>query len=158
MRMVEILNLQALVLQDQGEIQAALEVLKQSLVLAEPQGYVRVFIDLGKPMARLLYQAASSGLAPVYTGRLLAAFPDTRNEPVSSQQVEMFDELIEPLSQRELEVLHLIADGLTNRELAERLVISLSTVKGHTANIYRKLGVKTRTQAAARAREFGIIS
>jgi LuxR family maltose regulon positive regulatory protein len=158
MRMVEILNLRALVLQAQGEIQAALEALKQSLQLAEPQGYMRVFIDLGRPMARLLYEAASKGLAPAYTGRLLAAFPSASNDPAGSQQVKPQGELVEPLSQRELEVLRLIADGLTNRELAERLVISLSTVKGHTANIYSKLGVKNRTQAVARARELGIIS
>jgi len=157
MRMVEILNLQALVLQSQGEMRAALEVLKQALQLAEPQGYMRVFIDLGRPMARLLYEAASKDLEPAYTGRLLAAFPAAKNELVGVQPAETPDELVEPLSQRELEVLHLIADGLTNRELAERLVISLSTVKGHTANIYSKWGVNNRTQAAARARELGII-
>ena len=158
MRMVEILNLQALILQAQGKMPAALEVLKQALRLAEPQGYMRVFIDLGQSMAHLLYEAASKDLAPAYTGRLLAAFPAARNETADGRQGESQDELVEPLSQRELEVLHLIADGLTNRELAERLVISLSTVKGHTANIYSKLGVKNRTQAAARARELGIIS
>lgn len=157
LRMIEILNLQALVLQAQGAIQAALGVLQRALQLAEPQGYMRVFIDLGRPMARLLHEAVSNGFVPAYTGRLLAAFPDASSETVSSKQVETPGGLIEPLSQRELEVLQLIANGLTNRELAERLVISLSTAKGHTANIYSKLGVKNRTQAVARARELGII-
>lgn len=157
MRLVEIVNLQALSLQAQGELQAALELLKQSLQLAEPQGYIRVFIDLGRPMARLLYRAVSNGLSSGYTARLLAAFPYTGSEIVASPQVQPHNKLVEPLSQREQEVLQLIADGLTNRELAERLVISLSTVKGHTANVYSKLGVKNRTQAVARARELGIL-
>jgi LuxR family maltose regulon positive regulatory protein len=156
---IEILALQALAHEAQGDIPAATTPLQRALVLAEPEGYVRIFVDEGKPMARLLYEALSLGIAPHYVRQLLAAFPSA--EPVQAAslktQVPQSD-LIEPLSERELEVLQLIAKGLTNQEVATRLYLSLHTVKVHARNIYGKLGVKNRTQAVAKGKALGILS
>jgi len=156
---IEILVLQALAHEAQDNIPAALLSLERALALAEPEGYVRIFVHEGQPMARLLYEALSRGIAPDYVGRLLAAFPDI--EPVqigpSKTQVPK-SELVEPLSEREIEVLQLIAEGLTNQEVATRLYLSLHTVKVHARNIYGKLGVKNRTQAVAKGKALGILS
>jgi len=155
---IEILALQALAHEAQGDIPAALAPLERALVLGEPEGYVRIFVDEGQPMARLLYEALSLGIAPDYARRLLAAFPVAEPEqaaPLGTQALK--SDLIEPLSERELEVLQLIAGGLPNREIAARLYISLNTVKGHTRNIYGKLSVHSRTGAVARARALGIL-
>jgi LuxR family maltose regulon positive regulatory protein len=132
----------------------ALNALQSALSLAEPAGFVRIFVDEGQPMARLLYSAAARGIAPEYTGRLLSAFPDATPEAKPQQP---HAELIEPLTDREIEVLQLIAEGLSNREVAQKLFLSLSTVKVHTSNIYGKLGVHSRTQAVAQARALGIL-
>ena len=97
-------------------------------------------------------------IAPDYARRLLAAFPVAEPEQaVPPRTRASSDEMVEPLSERELEVLELIAEGLTNREIASRLFLSLNTVKAHTRNIYGKLGVRSRTQAVARARTLGIL-
>jgi LuxR family maltose regulon positive regulatory protein len=163
-RVLEILVLQALAFHALGDTEDALAVLERALALAAPEGNIRVFADAGEPMARLLYKAAAMGIAPEYVGRLLAAFEaGTKDErrmtkPPPSSFVHRPSSLVEPLSARELEVLQLIAEGLSNREIAGRLFISLSTVKGHTANIYGKLGVNSRTQAVAKARALGILS
>jgi LuxR family maltose regulon positive regulatory protein len=151
---IEILALQALALQGQGDILPAVTALERALSLAEPEGYVRVFVDEGPSMAPLLYEAAARGIAPQYTSRLLAALPAA--EPASKFQ-KLPVEMVEPLSERELEVLQLIAEGLSNQEVAQRLFITLGTVKWHTSNIYGKLGVKNRTQAVAQARALGIL-
>ena len=155
---IELLILKALALDAQGETGRALEALRRALALAEPEGYVRIFLDEGPPMARLLYQAVERGIAPAYAGRLLAAFPAA--EPRQADLSKAWDvegEMVEPLSEREHEVLELIAEGLSNREVAQRLFISPRTVKRHTSNIYGKLGVHSRTQAVARARLVGIL-
>jgi LuxR family maltose regulon positive regulatory protein len=157
-REIELLILQALAFQAGGDIARAMATLEQALTLAEPGGFVRIFVDEGPPMARLLYEALSRGMAPEYVQRLLAAFPDVEPEqasPLSAQAPE--SDLIEPLSERELEVLQLIAEGLTNPEIASRLFLSLHTVKAHTHNIYGKLGVHNRTQAVTRARALGVL-
>jgi LuxR family maltose regulon positive regulatory protein len=158
-KMIEILGLQALIFDLQGEYAKALDRLQHALTLAEPEGFLRVFVDEGPPMARLLYKALSKGIAPEYVQRLLAAFPDTEPEPVSTtlKILTSEDEWVEPLSERELEVLQLIADGFTNQQIAARLYLSLNTIKAHTRNIYSKLGVNNRTQAGARARTLGLL-
>jgi LuxR family maltose regulon positive regulatory protein len=152
---IEILALQALAHQAQGDTSSALALLERALSLAEPEGYVRVFVDEGPPMVRLLQEAASRGVAPDSARRLLAAFPSAK--PDGSHPSEARCEGMELLSDREIEVLHLIATGLTNREIATRLYLSLYTVKAHARSIYDKLDAHSRTQAAARARELGIL-
>jgi LuxR family maltose regulon positive regulatory protein len=125
---------------------------------AEPEGFVRVFVDEGPPMARLLYEALTRGIAPDYARRLLAAFPVAEPEQADPSKTRAPKSgLIEPLSERELKVLQLIAAGLTNPEIASRLFLSLNTVKAHSRNIYGKLGAHSRTQAVARARALGVL-
>ena len=110
-------------------------------------------------MARLLYEALARGIEPAYVRRLLAAFPVADSEPAAlSLPPDAEAGLIEPLSMRELEVLQVIAEGLSNQEVANRLYLSLHTVKVHARNIYAKLGVKNRTQAVAKGRTLGILS
>ncbi|NIS81069.1 MAG: AAA family ATPase [Anaerolineales bacterium] len=158
-QVMELAILKALALETVEEIEGAITALQQALTLGEPEGYVRLFVDEGPAMGRLLHEAASRGLMPEYVGRLLAAFPDA--EPIraiGSLAPDQADEIVEPLSERELEVLHLIAEGLSNREIAQRLFLSHNTVKGHSRNIYGKLGVNSRTQAAARARLMGLLT
>jgi len=164
-RLIEILALEALALSylptgEQGTDRSrdVLPTLERALALAEPEGYVRTFLDEGPPMARLLYRATERGIAADYVGRLLAAFATERLpfEATAKTTPAPFP-LVEPLSDRELEVLALIADGLANREIAEQLYISLSTVKSHAASIYGKLGVHKRTEAVARAQAWGIL-
>lgn len=158
-RAIEILMLQALAFQAGGDTARAMTTLERALILAEPVGFIRIFVDEGPPMARLLYEAATRGIAPDYARRLLAIFPVAEPEQTGPSKTQApKPELIEPLSERELEVLELIAEGLTNPEIASRLFLSLNTVKVHTRNIYGKLGVHSRTQAVARARALGILA
>jgi LuxR family maltose regulon positive regulatory protein len=149
---IEALALKALADWRRGERAGALTSLEHALRLAEPEGYVRLLVDLGLPMARLLQEARSRGVMPDYAGDLLAAFGAGLSFLTATEAA-----LPEPLTQREQEVLKLIAAGLTNREIAEELVISPETVKKHTANIYGKLGASNRTEAAARARELDLL-
>ncbi len=128
---IKILVLQALAHETQGDIPAAHVPLERALTLAEPEGYVRVFVDEGMPMSRLLSEAAAHGIMPNYTGRLLAAF----EAEAQGSEDRSYSLLAEPLSQRELEVLQLIAQGLSNREISERLFLALDTVKGHNRRI-----------------------
>ncbi|MCB0154659.1 MAG: LuxR family transcriptional regulator, partial [Anaerolineae bacterium] len=132
------------------------------LSLAGPEGYVRLFVDEGEPMAQLLVQLPSTP----YHDKILAAFSGAEaqgswgaGEKISSPapQLPRSSALIEPLSERELEVLQLIAQGLSNREISERLFLALSTVKGHNRLIFGKLQVQRRTEAVARARELGLL-
>jgi LuxR family maltose regulon positive regulatory protein len=157
-RAIEILMLQALATQAGGDTTRAMALLERALILAEPGGFIRAFVDEGPPMARLLYEAAARGIAPDYARRLLAAFPVAESEQTDSSKAQASKpELVEPLSERELEVLQLIAEGLTNPEIASRLFLALNTVKAHTRNIYGKLNVHSRTQAIARVQALGLL-
>ena len=150
--------MQAVIFKCIGDTQNALQILEQALFLAKEEGFVRTFLDEGEPMIQLLYEAAAIGIVPEYTGQLLAAYisPEISSESLKSEKKDQI-EMVEPLSEREVEVLELIAEGFSNQEIATRLHISLSTVKGHTSNIYGKLAVNKRTQAVARAKELGIL-
>jgi LuxR family maltose regulon positive regulatory protein len=146
---IETLVLKSLSLVSQAKKESALSPLRRALILAEPEGYVRVFVNEGEPIALLLRQLVASGLMPDYLGRLLASFTSSYPDKMQS--------LSDPLSERELEVLRLIVAGLTNREIAKELVVSLGTIKTHINHIYQKLTVHNRTQAVARARELELV-
>ncbi|MFB0537778.1 MAG: LuxR C-terminal-related transcriptional regulator [Anaerolineae bacterium] len=160
-RVIEILLLQALAMRELGDSEHALLALTKCLTLAEPEGYVRVFLDEGQPMQMLLAQwlaHASAGPLRDYAIRLLSHFDAELHVVTAAQEkASPTGNLVEPLSQRELEVLHLIALGRTNQEIAQHLIVSPGTVKAHTSSIYRKLDVANRTEAVARARQLGIL-
>jgi LuxR family maltose regulon positive regulatory protein len=154
---VEVMALQALLRDAQGEGQAALDLLERSLALARPGGIVRLFVDLGPRLANLLGRlqdrgTAANGGAP-YVGGILSAFAAFQPTPASANQ----ERLIEPLTERELEILVLLERRLSNKEIAARLVIAPGTVKSHTIHIYQKLNVKGRRQAVNQARALGIL-
>lgn len=150
---IERLVLQALIFQAQKEMDCALASLKRALTLAQREGYVRVFLDEGEPLAKLLYQAKARQMGAGYATELLSAIGAATGIEQPAAQL-----LIEPLSPRELEVLALIEIGHSNQAIAARLVISLPTVKRHISNIYAKLGADSRTQAVARAKELHLLS
>ncbi len=150
---IEALALRALAHWQAGDRAGAMVPLEHALRLAEPEGYVRLFVDLGFPMSRLLQEAQTRAVMPEYVGQLLDAFG-----PDFASQKDLSAQFRESLSVRELEVLGLMAAGLTNREIAGKLFISAETVKKHTSSIYAKFGVGTRTRAVARARELGILN
>ncbi|MAU01227.1 MAG: helix-turn-helix transcriptional regulator [Anaerolineaceae bacterium] len=154
---IEIFLQQALAHAAQDDIPQALTFLERALTLAEPEGYVRIFVSQGQPIAKLLAETAVQEIAPSYVRKLLAAFAAEEPATASPQTVAAEQPLVEPLSERELEVLQLVAEGLSNREIAERLFLALSTVKGHNRVIYGKLSVSRRTEAVARARELGLL-
>ena len=147
----------AIALAGQQRQRKAFELIAASLALAEPEGYVRVFLEAGKPIGDLLaaYLRSDAPSYKLYAQKLLGAFSTSgESAPPDSRSAG----LIEPLSERELEVLHLIALGKTNQEIAGQLVVARGTIKAHAASIYRKLNVTNRTEAVARARELDILS
>ena len=163
---IEILVLQALAHQAQGNFTPALAALERALTLAEPEGYVRIFVDEGKPMAELLTRIETKdGTLQLnkFILKLLSAFDlhtetfptgsafGEENKPLASLQP-----LIEPLSERELEVLRLLRTDLTGPEIARECVVSLNTVRTHTQHIYAKLGVNDRRAAIRRAEELDL--
>ncbi|MCB0182660.1 MAG: hypothetical protein KDE31_00265, partial [Caldilineaceae bacterium] len=160
---IEILLLQALAHAAKDNCAAAQPPLQRALLLAEPEGYVRLFANEGVALARLLAEIPPEDVTPDYIARVLTAVGvkaapkdavPPQPAPGSSPTAQP---LIEPLSERELEVLHLVAQGLSNREISERLFIALNTVKGHNRVIFGKLQVSRRTEAVARARELGLV-
>ena len=163
-RVIEPLALQAVALHAQGEESAALVALERALVLAEPEGYIRTFVDEGQQMAALLREALARGIAAAYVEQLLAAFrpPDTEIQgdgaagSVPSHRLTA-SMLTEPVTARELAVLRLLAAGASNAEMARDLVVEQSTIKTHLINLYGKLGVHSRTQAVARARALHLL-
>jgi ATP/maltotriose-dependent transcriptional regulator MalT len=163
---IELLMLQAEALQASGEVNQAMEQLSRALALAEPEGYIRLFVDEGAPIAHLLVQMRRRppGDQPGskhYREHLLALLGRAHDEDVSHAAVAVpgsgMYSLGEPLSERELEVLRLIVAGCSNREIADRLVIAVSTVKWYVNAIYGKLQVESRTKAIARSRELNIV-
>ncbi len=159
---IELLMLHLLARAASGETNLAMAQLARALSLAEPEGYVRLFVDEGAPMARLLVQMRRrpSGSTP-YLEQLLALLDGTQNEEESDPSIPLPVPSPDPqsflLSERELEVLRLIVAGSSNREIADQLVIAVSTVKWYVNAIYGKLQVESRTKAIAKARELNII-
>jgi LuxR family maltose regulon positive regulatory protein len=159
--LIEILVLRALTLWAKNEKDRAVNTLTQALALAEPEGYVRTFVDEGSAMGDLLratLEARNSGrldaanrVAVRYLAKLLATLAQEAAAPAADEG------LPEPPSERELEVLALIAAGKSNKEIAAKLFVSMATVKTHINNLYRKLGARSRTQAVARAREMSLL-
>jgi LuxR family maltose regulon positive regulatory protein len=139
--------------------QTAIGFLGQALTLAEPQSYIRLFVDEGQPMAELLRFAVSHNVSTDYASRLLAAFPNDEMSavPIDKELTINTQILPEPLSEREIEVLRLIAEGYKYKEIAERLVITINTVRHHTRNVYGKLDVNNRTQAIGKAKELHLL-
>jgi ATP/maltotriose-dependent transcriptional regulator MalT len=154
--MLEVLLLYALALEVQGNHTTALTVLDRALTLAEPEGYVRLFLDEGRPMIALLRRAQRHGLAPNYIAKLLALTKEPEAIDIHPH-TPTFNSLVEPLTAREREVLQLMLNGATNREIARELIVSVNTVKKHVLNICGKLNVRSRTQAIAKARKLHLL-
>lgn len=149
---LEVLVLQALARQAAGDLPRALDVLARALTIAEPEGYVRLFVDEGPPMASLLRTCAAHGGVPAYVHRLLAASTTTpeRAQPPAQRG------LVGPLSSREVDVLRLLGSDLDGPAIARQLFVSLNTLRTHTRNIYAKLGVSSRRAAVRRAAELDL--
>jgi len=150
---LKVMVLQAVAYQAHGDLDKALQALRDAMMLAEPNGFIRVFVNEGPAMAQLLSEADAQGLKPNYVSKLLAVFEAEKQQP----DLLPAQRLVDPLSKRELEILALIANGLKNKEIAEQLYISLNTVLYHIKNIYNKLGVKKRTLAIIKARELNLL-
>ncbi|MFC1824400.1 LuxR C-terminal-related transcriptional regulator [Thermodesulfobacteriota bacterium] len=163
---IDALTLKALLFDSQKNEPAALMALTEALTLAEPGGFIRVFVDLGPQMAYLLKRLINQNVSVGYIGKILAAFredeqraiqvesppPKTQSPPLSTQF------LVEPMTKREEEILNLLAQRLSNKEIADKLFISPETVKKHLNNIYGKLGVSKRLEAVEKAVAMGILT
>jgi LuxR family maltose regulon positive regulatory protein len=159
---IDILVLQALAHQAQGNIPLALAPLERALALAEPEGYVRIFVDEGAPMEALLKRMkAEDEMIMEYVRKLLAAFADKEFYPFGSAQDKPSSlspqPLVDPLSERECEVLKLLTTELSGPEIAKELMVSMNTIRTHTKNIYSKLGVNSRRDAVKQAKELKLI-
>jgi LuxR family maltose regulon positive regulatory protein len=155
-RQIEANLLLAAAIAGQKRLSEAFTLIEASLALAEPEGHVQIFLDIGEQARGLLatYLRSNAVGHKPYAQKVLDAF--SLANQVRSPNPEPGG-LIEPLSERELEVLQLVALGKTNQQIAQQLIVAPGTVKAHTARIYRKLNVTNRTEATARARELGIL-
>jgi LuxR family transcriptional regulator, maltose regulon positive regulatory protein len=165
---IQVRTLQALARDAIGDERGALAALADALALAAPEGYLRVFVDEGPPMAALLRElvgrrqerpAAAAAASRDHLARLVEAFEQAGlpvRHPVRHGGVVVAG-LVEPLTERELEVLRLLAAGAPNRAIAKELVVTLDTVKRHVSHLFSKLEVANRTQAVTRARELGLL-
>lgn len=142
--------LQALTHHARGNVTAALAPLRRAVTLAEPEGWVRIFVDEGPALASLLRALAKQGTGRQHVRRLLAAVDETKHGRPADQG------LTEPLSERELDVLRLLGTDLDGPDIARELVVSLNTVRTHTKHIYTKLGVTNRRAAVRRAEELDL--
>jgi LuxR family transcriptional regulator, maltose regulon positive regulatory protein len=165
-RSLELAILDALACQAAGDTDRAYAALQRALTQAEPQGFLRTFLDEGEPLRALLWEYRSFAAQTArrsllaYLDQLLERFPASARErmpaPVPAKRPQ--PGLIEPLSERELEVLRLVAEGLSNGEIARKLYLSPNTLKAHTQSIYGKLDVHSRVQAVNLARELGLLA
>jgi LuxR family maltose regulon positive regulatory protein len=159
---IEILILLSLAHQARGAQPGALAALERALTLAEPEGYIRIFVNEGVAMQLLISDfrltiAAHAHPLAGYVDRLLDFFPQAVSDRPQPKIAIQKTKLVEALTDRELEILCLIAKGYSNTEISQRLFLALSTVKGHNLRIFNKLQVQNRTEAVARARELGLL-
>jgi LuxR family maltose regulon positive regulatory protein len=177
---IEILLTQALIHQAQNNQPQALAALERALALAEPEGYLRIFVDEGEAMQLLISDfrlTIATRAHPLlgYVDRILDSFPQSPVDTLQSKTLaphahlswrkvsgsagvaDQKTKMIDPLTDRELEILHLIAKGHSNAEISQRLFLALSTVKGHNLRIFNKLQAQNRTEAVARARALGLL-
>jgi LuxR family maltose regulon positive regulatory protein len=159
-----LMPLQALALQALGQESEAFRVISRCLILARPEGFVRIFVDRGAPMFRLLQIALSQGIEIEYIHKLLSAFHVSPDIPVTEipppvliQPTRQTTNLVESLSDREIQVLCLLDSALTNEEIGRELYVSVNTVRTHIRNIYAKLGVNRRGDAVRRAQELNLM-
>ena len=153
---LEILVLRALALEAHGDRTNALSTLERALLLATPEGYIRLFVDEGEPMLVLLRLVYRRGIIHEYVATLLSAFDEqhTSEPPIPDARPR---QLADPLTERERDVLRLLLEGASNRQIAHRLVLSVNTVKRHVYNLCGKLGVQSRAQAIIRARDLNLM-
>ena len=178
-QLIRVLSLQAMALEKQHKRDEACAALERALTLAHPGGFILPFVELGPPMAELLKRLIKKNVAVEYIDRILAAFRDDKQVavPEASDAQEAPTPSLEPpsprppvspspphlssdetLTNRELQILELLAQRLQNKEIAEKLFVSVETVKAHLKNIYLKLDVSTRRQAITRAKALGILT
>jgi LuxR family maltose regulon positive regulatory protein len=163
---IDVLALQALLHNSQDDEPAALKALSEALILAEPGGFIRLFVDLGPKMANLLKQLIKQNVAVEYIGRILAAFREDEKRAMQGESDHLTtlspllnnQPLVEPLTNRELEILDLLTERMSTKEIAAKLFISTATVKKHLGNIYGKLNVSGRRQVVEKAEAMGILS
>jgi LuxR family maltose regulon positive regulatory protein len=152
--LIDTLVLRSLFEQARGNIPVALAALQKSLVLAQPGGFIRVFLDFGPQLTTLLSQLKEDQALANYVKQISAEFSDKQRVNFGLQQ----GKLIEPLTNREFQILELLGERFSNKEIAEKLVVSPGTVKGHTIRIYQKLNVNGRRQAVDKAIKLGILT
>jgi ATP/maltotriose-dependent transcriptional regulator MalT len=154
---LKVMIVQAVGFQALGEEEQAVGLLGDALAMAEPNGFIRIFVDEGVPLADLLSKATAKRGMPGYINKLLTTFASEGEKGGEKTSYHTAQSLIEPLSLRELEILQLIAQGLSNHQIGEQLFLALNTIKGHNRKIFNKLQVQRRTEAVARARELNLL-
>jgi LuxR family maltose regulon positive regulatory protein len=152
--LIEALILQASAEAMQGHKQAAQQRLAQAIALAEPEGFIRIFVVEGAVVRNLLEERLSNGQGSPYIQQLIAAF-DSTLEPSHADKRKIG--LIEPFSERELQVLRLLRTHLSQQEMEDELCVSVNTIRFHTKNIYRKLGAHERSEAVGKAKAAGLL-
>jgi LuxR family maltose regulon positive regulatory protein len=156
--LIETLALRALLHDARGDEPAAREALARAVSLAQPGGFIRLFVDLGPGLIKVLNSLELEEEGQRYVGRILAAFQADRESQAGGPLEQRTTQMSAAMTNRELEILGLLADRLSRQEIADRLCISTATVKRHAENIYTKLGVPGRRQAVAKARDLGVLS
>ncbi len=160
--LLKVMILQSIALHEHGEKEKAVQLMGEVLALTEPHGFIRLFLDEGAPMAKILSAAAAQGIRIGYVNQLLASFnlqmkDEAISAPISTNHSAVGSAMVEPLSPREYEILRLIASGLSNKQIGDRLYLALDTVKGHNRKIFDKLNVNSRSEAIARAHELNLL-
>lgn len=155
--LIRLLALQAVALDATGNRDSACSVLREAVELGAPEGYIRRWLDAGPSIGPLLRDLRDKGNAPQASHPYLDALLDACRSTFGSVPLQPAGDMLDPLTEREMDVMRLICEGYSNQDIAGELVVTINTVKTHTSNIYSKLGVRSRTQAVARARDLGLV-